>query len=139
MPEPLRFTALAGTLFVMSYLGVAWVVTGAPTPPLQWTSPLQVAPLPSAAPDVTMSIPARPLASPAMTQPARGDGHPQRDTLRLDALQASTAYALMPCDGAAKTAMVRAVSAYAAAWAEMMGCGPDGCDYKRINATAAVF
>ena len=46
-------------------------------------------------------------------------------------------YAL--CDEAAKAIMVQAVSAYAKAWADMMGCGPDGCDYKKINVTAATF
>ncbi len=81
-------------------------------------------------------MPPRPVQPAALP---RGDGHPQRDKLRAAALEASTAYALTPCDEAAKAIMVRAVSAYAKAWADMMGCGPDGCDYRKINVTAATF
>ena len=132
MSEHVRLAAVAGTLFVMSYSGVAWVMAGtpmvgaAPQPPA-----VRVAALPASAPAYVMPSP-----TPA---PPRGDGHPQRDKLRLDALAASTAYVATPCDEAAKAVMIEAVSSYAQAWADMMGCGPDGCDYRKINVTAATF
>jgi hypothetical protein len=89
------------------------------------------------------AAPMPPLASrPAPVQPAAlpaGDGHPDRDRLRVAALRASTAYVDSPCDAATKAAMVEAVGAYARAWADMMDCGPHGCDYRKINHTAAVF
>lgn len=123
----LRFAALAGTLFVVSYTSVAWVMAGTPMIGMPQPQPVQLAALPAAA-----------LRG---TQPAlpSGDGHPQRDPLRIAALEASTAYARNPCNETAKAAMVEAVTLYAKAWADMMGCGPDGCDYRKINSTAAVF
>jgi hypothetical protein len=136
MSDHLRLAALAGTLFVTSYTSVAWVMAGTPVikvAPLR--DPVQVAAL-SPAPRVAPSAPPASVAQPALPP---GDGHPERDPLRLAALEASTAYARAPCDAAAKAAMVEAVSRYAKAWANMMGCGPDGCDYRKINATAAVF
>lgn len=153
MSEHIRLAAIAGSLFVMSYIGVAWVIAGTPVAnaPLGLPS-FRIAALPSAqpAPAHTGSLPVEPpqpaerslASSVALVQPAAlpaGDGHPQRDQLRAAALQASAAYALAPCDKAAKAAMIDRVSAYAQAWADMMGCGPEGCDYRKINATAAVF
>ena len=130
MPEYVRFAALAGCLFVMSYAGVAWVRAGTPLLPISPAQPqVQVAALPVSTPQLAPA----PAALPS------GDGDPQRDQLRRAALQASTAYALTPCDEAAKAVMIEAVSSYATAWADMMGCGPDGCDYRKINLTAATF
>jgi hypothetical protein len=146
MSDHVRFFALAAALFVTSYTGVAWVMAGTPLPGMPPQEPqARLAALPAHAPgDVTSSLPlsSAPVIPPAPAQPAAlplGDGHPQRDKLRLAALEASTAYALALCDEAAKAIMIRAVSAYAKAWADMMGCGPDGCDYRKINVTAATF
>lgn len=135
MSEHVGLAAYAGALFVMSYTGVAWVTAGTPMPSAASEKPpLRLASLPATTGSVTSvrSMPA-PAALPL------GDGHPQRDPLRLAALKTATAYALTPCDAQAKAAMIEAVSSYAKAWADMMGCGPDGCDYRKINATAAVF
>jgi hypothetical protein len=137
MSGTLRITALAAALFTMSYSGVAWVIAGTPLPSTLAVSPdrpIQVASLPVALPQLPPpAVQATPVALP------RGDGDPHRDRLRLVALEASTAYVRSPCDTAAKVAMVEAVSDYARAWADMMDCGPDGCDYKKINVTAATF
>ena len=132
--------AFAGTLFVMAYGGVAWVMAGTPMPGVApEPPPLRLAALPTV---VRPFVPPAPAVQPKPSQPAalpQGDGHPQRDPLRIAALRASTAYTLSPCDEKAKVAMIETVSAYAQAWADMMGCGPGGCDYRRINTTAAVF
>jgi hypothetical protein len=149
MSDHLRLAALAGTLFVTSYTSVTWVMAGAPVISVApQRDPVQVAAL-SPAPRAAQPAPAPRIAPPAAqpapppqaAQPAlpAGDGDALRDPLRLAALEASTAYAGKPCDAAAKAAMVEAVTRYAKAWADMMGCGPDGCDYRKINATAAVF
>jgi hypothetical protein len=137
MSGTLRITALAAALFTMSYSGVAWVIAGTPLPSTLAVSPdrpIQVASLPVALPQLPPpAVQATPVALP------RGDGDPHRDQLRVLALQASTAYVRSPCDAVAKVAMVEAVSDYAKAWADMMDCGPDGCDYRKINITAATF
>jgi hypothetical protein len=146
-PENTRFAAFAATLFTMSYMGVAWVIAGTPVADVKLTMPLQLASLPSMAPVAGISKPLTPATTGTITQPRpvqpaalpAGDGHPQRDSLRVAALKASADYALAPCDDAAKAVMVQAVSGYAQAWADMMGCGPDGCDYRKINVTAATF
>jgi hypothetical protein len=134
MSEHVRLAALAGTLFVISYTGVAWVMAGTPMPRMS-PEQIRLAALPTSTPN--HATPNQPLLVPAALP--QGDGNPQRDKLRRDALEASTGYALTPCDETAKTLMIEAVSAYAKAWADMMGCGPDGCDYRKINVTAATF
>jgi hypothetical protein len=146
MSDHVRFAALAAALFVTSYSSVAWVMAGTPLVGMSPQQPqTRVATAPAHAPgDVTSSLPlsSAPLVPPHPVQLATlppGDGDAQRDRLRVAALEASTAYALALCDEAAKAIMVRAVSAYAKAWADMMGCGPDGCDYRKINVTAATF
>jgi hypothetical protein len=132
MSQQVKFVALCAALFVTAYTGVAWVMAGTPLvgatpepPPIRRVTP----PAPAPSYDIDSWTPALPP----------GDGHPQRDKLRLDAMQASTAYALAPCDETARAEMIEAVSSYAQAWADMMGCGPTGCDYRKINATAATF
>ena len=137
MSGTLRLTALAAALFTMSYSGVAWVIAGTPLPstiakPQERLT--QVASLP-----VTLQQLTPPAVQVTAVALPRGDGDPHRDQLRVLALQASAAYVRSPCDSAAKVAMVEAVSDYAKAWADMMDCGPDGCDYRKINVTAATF
>src|SRR5262245_28816753 len=129
--------ASAATLFVMSYSGVAWIMAGTPLPGVASGPPLRLVSLPAAS---RPAIAPAPVVEPRAPQPAalpQGDGHPQRDPMRVAALRASLAYATTPCDEKTKAAMIETVSVYAQAWANMMGCGPEGCDYKRINSTAA--
>jgi len=137
MSGTLRLTALAACLFTMSYGGVAWVIAGTPMPSTIAVSkdrPIQVAALPVAVPQLPPpAVQAMPVGLP------RGDGDPHRDQLRVLALQASAAYVRSPCDSAAKVVLVEAVSDYAKAWADMMDCGTDGCDNRKINVTAATF
>jgi hypothetical protein len=140
MSQPLHFIALTAALFVSSYTGVTWVMAGAPLVSVPFAQQeTRVAALPVSPPaqrPVQQAALQRAIPQPALPP---GDGDPQRDRLRFAALQASTDYAQTPCNDAAKAAMLDAVSAYAQAWAEMMDCGPNGCDYKKINLTAAVF
>jgi hypothetical protein len=128
-----RFVALAAALFVMSYATVAWTIAG---------QPLAVTSLSNHQAEVEYtSLPTNPATANRKAEPAPvgGDGNSARDRLRLAAYHASTTYSLAPCNESAKTLMIDAVSSYAQAWADMMDCGPKGCDYKKINATAAAF
>jgi hypothetical protein len=128
-----RFVALAAALFVMSYASVAWTIAGQPL--VGETASSKQAEVRYAA------LPTNPATANRKAQLAAigGDGNPARDRLRLAAYHASTTYALTPCNEAARAWMIDAVSSYAQAWADMMDCGPNGCDYKKINATAAAF
>jgi hypothetical protein len=142
MGEDARYTALAAALFVVSFSGVAWIMAGAPVPSMS-ESFFQPA-AGSAKPETRVAaIPApasQPAAAPVRKPPAiQGEGHPLRDKLRFAALAASDAYAMAPCDQNVKAGMIDAVSAYAKAWRDMMGCGPGGCDYSRLNAAAQAF
>jgi hypothetical protein len=71
----------------------------------------------------------------------QGDGDPEREALRLAALQAANAFALSPCDATMKKNLVEALSAYAKAWSEMAGCKSGFCggDGRKIDTAAASF
>jgi hypothetical protein len=126
MSENIRFAAIAAALFAMSYMGVSWVMAGTPI--------VRLAPE-QAQPDDQLVTGSTPRRATAAVQP--GDGNPERDALRRAALQASTAYALAPCDEVAKAVMIGAISSYARA--TMKDCGAAGCDFRKINLTAATF
>jgi hypothetical protein len=89
------------------------------------------------------ALPAAPsriaIASAPEPDPIPSDGHVLRDKLRSAALRASYAYALSPCERMVKENLIAAVTAYAKAWHDSMGCGPNGCDYSRLNAAATAF
>lgn len=127
MVQHIRLAALAAAFFVIAYAGVAWVLAGAPRPGLKLDHST-----PAATP---VNFPAR-ASEP---KPSRAETKSPHDTLRLAALQASKAYAAAPCDRTAKADMIEAVSAYAKAWRDVMGCGPDGCDSNRLNAAGTAF
>lgn len=159
MSENIRFGMLAGALFLLAYVGVAWFTGGMPTSPDVVAR--VAAYLPSAFPQST-DKPPKPIADkePAArvaaekTPPrkpavevkrtdgpaaSQSDGDPARDRLRLAALQASKAYTAAPCDKTAKARLVDALGAYAKAWHDMMGCSAAGCDNKRLADSAAAF
>jgi hypothetical protein len=124
MSENIRFAALTAALFTMSFMCVSWVMAGTPI--------VRLAPQQAQIDDELVTGTTR-RASASVPQ---GDGHPERDALRRTALQASTAYALAPCDEVAKAVMIGAVSSYARAY--MRDCGP-GCEHRRSNVTPATF
>jgi hypothetical protein len=127
MVQHLRLAALAAAFFVITYAGVAWVIAGAPRPGLKL------------GPSTPAATPVNFAARPAEAMPNRAETYSPNDALRLAALQASNAYAVAPCDRAAKAHMIEAVSAYARAWRDVMGCSPEGCDSNRLNAAGTAF
>lgn len=125
MVDDIRFVAFAAALFVVSFGSVAWINAGAPVPAFSRLFPV---------PEIGLA--GGPIPEPRISG---SDGNIGRDMLRVAALQASKDYVLAPCDRTAKANLVAAVSAYATAWREVMGCGPNGCDPRRLNAAAAAF
>jgi hypothetical protein len=74
----------------------------------------------------------------------QSDGNPERDKLRLDLLQASTAYKMSPCDDTMKKNLVAALTSYVSAWSDMAFCKPGvgGCasnSDERLDTAAAAF
>lgn len=74
----------------------------------------------------------------------QSDGDAERDKLRLDLLQASTAYKLSPCDDTQTKNLVAALSNYVTAWHDMAFCDPGigGCpgnSDERLDTAAAAF
>lgn len=53
---------------------------------------------------------------------ARSDKDPKRDALRMDALQAGTAYPMSPCDDTMKANLIAATSAYARGYMKIYDC-----------------
>lgn len=137
----LRLSIAAIGLFAMTFIGVSWANKGFPVMALRAAPPQ-----PSSQPD---------LRQPAFEQTAKPssrkdqvdakpveDDDPNREALRLAALQAANAFALSPCDPAMKKTLVMALSAYARAWTEMAGCKSGVCggsDNKLDAAATAAF
>jgi hypothetical protein len=53
---------------------------------------------------------------------AQSDKNPKLDALRLDALQAATAYQMSPCDRTMKANLIDALTAYTRAWQAKLDC-----------------
>jgi hypothetical protein len=75
---------------------------------------------------------------------SQSDKNPKLDTIRLDALQAATAYAMSPCDETMKSNLIAALTAYTRAWQEKMDCPrPQNmlmfCGDKKLKEVAETF
>ena len=75
---------------------------------------------------------------------AQSDKNPKLDKIRLEALQAGTAYAMSPCDKTMKANLIAAVTAYTRAWQNKMDCPRPldtlaFCSEQRIREVAATF
>jgi hypothetical protein len=136
----LRFALIVIGLFALAFVGVAWVKAGFPI------MTFRVAPL---KPDARI-----PTFDEATKKAIRqdwinsktnqSDGNPERDRLRLDLLQASTAYKMSPCDDTMKKNLVAALTSYVTAWSDMAFCKPGvgGCPSnsdERLDTAAAAF
>ncbi len=90
-----RIYVYVAIAFVVSFAGVSWAARGFPV----GTGSQQMA-----------------LVTPS-DQGAKNAGHgPSLDTIKQDALQAATGFALSPCDSTMKQNFVEALSAYVRAW-----------------------
>lgn len=75
---------------------------------------------------------------------AQSDKNPSLDKIRLEALQAGTAYAMSPCDKTMKSNLIEAVTAYTRAWQNKMDCPRPldmlmFCSDQRIKEVATTF
>lgn len=75
---------------------------------------------------------------------SQSDKNPKLDKLRMDALQAATAYKLSPCDKTMKKNLVDALTAYTRAWVMKLDCTrPMGmmlfCSDKKMQDAAETF
>jgi hypothetical protein len=75
---------------------------------------------------------------------SQSDGNSERDALRRELLQASTGYALSPCNDTMRSNLVTALTNYTQAWYEKAYCRPGVGDCPRtsddrLDAAAAAF
>jgi hypothetical protein len=133
----MRFTLKVIAIFVAAFVGLSWAARGFPV----WV--VKVEPLrPDArVPTFGQSIEKGRRVDWENSKTSQSDGNAERDALRLATLQAANAYALSPCDQTMKANLVRALTAYATAWAEMAGCKNGTCfgGDARLDAAAAAF
>jgi hypothetical protein len=135
-----RFALVVAGLFGLAFVGVSWARAGFPV--------------------VTFGVaelkpnPRLPTFDEAREKAIRqdwvnsktnqSDGNVERDKLRADLLQASTAYKMSPCDDTMKKNLVAALSNYVTAWLDMAFCQPGsaGCPSssdERLDTAAAAF
>jgi hypothetical protein len=136
----LRFALLAVGLFALAFIGLSWGNKGFPV------LAFRVEPLKPDAriPTFEESVKAGIRKDWDNSKTNQSDGNRERDKLRLELLQSSTAYALSPCDDTMKGNLVKALTDYAQAWHDTAYCKPgvDGCPGSsdgRLDAAAAAF
>jgi hypothetical protein len=137
MTRVLSFLSLLATGFAVGYIAIAWVSARGPLPvPLVTVRPLQ----PSTAIPTFAEAAERVQREPAPNQTLQSDNDPGRDALRLDAMQAANAFKQSPCDRTMRENLIKALMAYAKAWAEKSGCGTFGCGGSaRVELAAQMF
>lgn len=124
MSRAFGFLSTIAVCFAVGYIGIAWMKLGGPLPvPSVKFRPLQAsAGVPTFAEAVERS-----QREPPANQTLQSDNDPGRDALRLDAMQAGNAFAQSPCDRTMRENLIKALTAYAKAWADKSGCGAFGC------------
>lgn len=119
------YVALA---FVASFAGVSWAARGFPVS--------------LGSENVVLTTPDRGAKNAGHGAP--GDRGPSLDTIKLEALQAATGFALSPCDSTMKQNLVDAMTAYVHAWQVKMDCPrlanvPMFCGDEKLRAAVAAF
>jgi hypothetical protein len=135
-----RFVLLTCMAFVSTFVGVSWAMRGFP---VSIPSPIgELRPtLNSSFGDE--SAKARERKDWEAEHTMQSDKDPQLDALRMDALQAGTAYAMSPCDKTMKANLIAATSAYARGWLKIFDCRnpalPFGCSEKKRDLANAAY
>jgi hypothetical protein len=135
MVQDLRFSVLIAGIVVVAVSGGIWIKMDAPVPPAATVA----APKPDTGVAAIKDSPQAGIRDGRDTQPPQSDGDVIRDKLRSAAMTAGDAYALSPCDSTTKANFVAALSAYAKAWRDKMGCGLSGCNEKKLKAATVAF
>jgi hypothetical protein len=115
-----RFALLAVGLFALAFIGMSWASKGFPVMATRSAD---------LAPDAHLgTVPARvepdQRKDGEASKTSQGDGNRERDKVRMDLLQASTAYKRSPCDATNKKNLVAALTSYVDAWRAMAYCRP---------------
>jgi hypothetical protein len=134
-----RFLFSACAAAVVSFVCVSWAIRGFPAYSVEPVGQLRPT-LNSTFGDDSAKAGARKAWEAEHT--LQSDQNPQLDGLRMDALQAATAYAMSPCDQTMKSNLIAATSAYARGYMKIFDCpNPDFpmfcSEKKRDNANAA--
>jgi hypothetical protein len=136
----LRLALLTVGLFALAFVGVSWAEKGFPI------MTIRVAPLKADAriPTFEESVKKGLRKDWENSQTFQSDGNQERDRLRLELLQASTAYKLSPCDDTMKKNMAMALTNYVSAWLKIARCksAVDVCPSSRsarFDAATAAF
>ncbi|QDP24035.2 hypothetical protein [Bradyrhizobium cosmicum] len=134
-----RFILLTCMAFASAFVGISWALRGFPTYSFSLIGELR--------PTLTTtfgdeSSKARDRKMWEAEHTAMSDKNPKLDALRMDALQAGTAYAMSPCDDTMKANLIAATSAYARGYAEIYDCSTPAMgmfcsEKKRDQANAA--
>ena len=136
-----RFVLYVCMAFVTAFVGVSWASRGFP---MQFSgSAVKVGPL---QPTVTATFGDQSARDHERKtweaeHTAQSDKNPKLDTIRLEALQAGTAYAMSPCDKTMKSNLIEALTAYTRAWQKKLDCsGPRMfCGDAKMKGAAAAF
>lgn len=161
----LRFLGGVAAAFLVAFAGVSWAVRGFPLPdggrqgttstasinlPPELAAQVResggvVGPL-SATVDMSFNDPRSKEKFERKAwiaqHTSQSDKNPKLDVLRMDALQAATAYKLSPCDKTMKQNLVDALSAYTRAYVAKLDCrrnffGAKICTDKSMEEAAA--
>lgn len=134
-----RFILLTCMAFVSAFVGISWALRGFPTTSISSTNGLRPT-LTTTFGGETSKAYDRKMWEAEHT--AMSDKNPKLDALRMDALQAGTAYAMSPCDETMKANLIAATSAYARGYSKIYDCpnpamGMFCSEKKRDQANAA--
>ncbi|WP_247554360.1 hypothetical protein [Bradyrhizobium sp. 138] len=117
-----RFILFACMAFVTTFVGVSWAMRGFPTTVASSSPVGQLKPTLTATFGDENAAKVRERKEWEAKHTLQSDKDPQLDALRMDALQASTAYAMSPCDGTMKANLIAATSAYARGYMKIFDC-----------------
>lgn len=134
-----RFILLTCMAFVSAFGGISWALRGFPTTSISSINELRPT-LTTTFGDESSKAYDRKMWEAEHT--AMSDKNPKLDSLRMDALQAGTAYAMSPCDESMKANLIAATSAYARGYTKIYDCpnpamGMFCSEKKRDQANAA--
>ncbi len=134
-----RFVLFTCMAFLTAFVGASWAMRGFP---VTLSSPIG-----ALTPTLTSSFgdesaKAHERKAWEAEHTLQSDKDPQLDALRMDALQAGTAYAMSPCDKTMKANLIAATAAYARGWVKIYDCqtpamGMFCSEKKRDQANAA--
>lgn len=114
-----RFILLTCMAFVSAFVGISWALRGFPTTSISSINELKPT-LTTTFGDESSKAYDRKTWEAEHT--AMSDKNPKLDALRMDALQAATAYAMSPCDDTMKANLITATSAYARGYTKIYDC-----------------